>query len=135
MKMVQVMSEAKARPIITPFTTTSADMNIDHGDNSLGTMKVGLGGEFSAVVAAAAGAVGAAALGAAGVAADGVGAACTGAADGVTGWAAGAGALGRCCCAIATEASETIASTASNLRTILNIAVSVLRPVTDLRMR
>ena len=38
MKTVQVMSEAKARPIITPFTTTSADMNIDHGDNSRGTL-------------------------------------------------------------------------------------------------
>ena len=54
MKMVQVMSEAKARPIITALTRMSADMNIDHGDNSLGTMKVGFAGEFSAVVAAAA---------------------------------------------------------------------------------
>ena len=34
MKMVQVTSEAKARPIITALTSTSADMNIDHGDNS-----------------------------------------------------------------------------------------------------
>ena len=33
-KMVQVTSEAKARPIITAFTMMSADMNIDHGDNS-----------------------------------------------------------------------------------------------------
>ena len=37
MKTVQVMSDANARPIITAFTTTSADMNIDHGDNSFGT--------------------------------------------------------------------------------------------------
>jgi len=43
-------------------------MNIDHGDNSLGTMNVGLGGGFSAVVAAAAGAAGAAAPGATGAA-------------------------------------------------------------------
>ena len=35
MKIVQVTSEAKARPIITALTTMSADMNIDHGDNSL----------------------------------------------------------------------------------------------------
>src|SRR6266851_4019873 len=34
MKMVQVTSEAKARPIMTAFTSTSADLNIDHGDNS-----------------------------------------------------------------------------------------------------
>ena len=34
MKMVQVSSEAKARPIITPLTRMSADRNIDHGDNS-----------------------------------------------------------------------------------------------------
>jgi hypothetical protein len=35
MKTVQVTSEAKARPIMTAFTTISADRNIDHGDNSL----------------------------------------------------------------------------------------------------
>jgi hypothetical protein len=35
MKMVQVTSEAKARPIMTALTTTSADLNIVHGDNSL----------------------------------------------------------------------------------------------------
>ena len=34
MKMVQVTSEAKASPIITALTMMSADMNIDHGDNS-----------------------------------------------------------------------------------------------------
>ena len=33
-KMVQVTSEAKARPIITALTMMSADMNIDQGDNS-----------------------------------------------------------------------------------------------------
>ena len=35
MKIVQVTSDAKARPIITALTTMSADLNIDHGDNSL----------------------------------------------------------------------------------------------------
>ena len=34
MKMVHVTSEAKARPIITALTRTSAARNIDHGDNS-----------------------------------------------------------------------------------------------------
>ena len=34
MKMVQVTSEAKASPIMTAFTSTSADWNIDHGDIS-----------------------------------------------------------------------------------------------------
>src|SRR5437868_15545044 len=34
MKMVQVTSEAKASPIMTALTSTSADLNIDHGDNS-----------------------------------------------------------------------------------------------------
>ncbi len=34
MKMVHVTSEAKARPIITALTRTSADRNIDQGDNS-----------------------------------------------------------------------------------------------------
>src|SRR5262249_417072 len=48
MKIVQVISEANARPIITPFTTTSADMNIDHGDNSVGMLTFGLLDAFSA---------------------------------------------------------------------------------------
>src|SRR4029077_13569803 len=34
MKIVQVTSEAKARPIITALTMKFADKNIDHGDNS-----------------------------------------------------------------------------------------------------
>src|SRR5262249_60573627 len=37
MKMVQVASEARASPIMTAFTMTSADRNIDHGDRSRGT--------------------------------------------------------------------------------------------------
>jgi len=38
MKIVQVTSEANARPIITNLTRMSADRNIDHGDNSCGTV-------------------------------------------------------------------------------------------------
>src|SRR3954454_11164163 len=34
MKMVQVTNEAKASPIMTALTRTSADRNIDHGDSS-----------------------------------------------------------------------------------------------------
>ena len=34
MKIVQVTSDAKASPIMTALTSTSADMNIDHGDKS-----------------------------------------------------------------------------------------------------
>src|SRR3954452_22200154 len=34
MKMVQVTYEAKASPIMTALTRTSADRNIDHGDSS-----------------------------------------------------------------------------------------------------
>src|SRR5262249_27034054 len=65
-KIVQVMSEAKASPIITPFTTTSADMNIDHGDNSRGTVNTGFDVDaLSAAAGAAAGIDGAAGSGAA----------------------------------------------------------------------
>ncbi len=42
MKMVQVTSEAKARPIMTALTTTSADLNIVQGDNSLSSAGGGL---------------------------------------------------------------------------------------------
>ena len=72
MKMVQVTSEAKASPIMTALTSTSADLNIDHGDNSRMTMDVDFGEALSAGAAAA--------LGATGAAADGAGAACVGAA-------------------------------------------------------
>src|SRR5262249_33602751 len=37
MKIVQVISEAKASPIMTALTMMSADRNIDHGDRSCGT--------------------------------------------------------------------------------------------------
>src|SRR6478735_2795414 len=67
-KMVQVTSEAKARPIITALTMMSADMNIDQGDNS----RIPAAG-FSSLLSPSAGV-------AAGVAADGpaVAGACAG---------------------------------------------------------
>jgi hypothetical protein len=90
MKMVQVTSEAKASPIITAFTMTSADMNITQGDSSFITGAVdfserlpvspeaaaGTAGAVAAAGAAVsdAGAAGAAAVGAAGAAIAGAGA-------------------------------------------------------------
>ncbi len=61
MKMVHVTSEAKARPIITALTRTSADRNIDQGDNSRGAGAVAFNDRLppSAGVAAASEAVGA----------------------------------------------------------------------------
>ncbi len=69
MKMVQVASEAHASPIITAFTITSAERNIDHGERSCGTRRV----DFSAAPASGVDAAGAA--GAEGAAVTG-GAAC-----------------------------------------------------------
>ena len=74
MKMVQVTSEAKARPIMTALTTTSADLNIDHGDNSLQ-----FGGARPSAVCLALGAASAAGVaGAAGGAGSAPGAGCAG---------------------------------------------------------
>src|SRR6202022_2152363 len=56
MKIVQVTSEAKASPIITALTRTSADRNIDHGDNSRSVTVVDFSDLLSAGVAAASGA-------------------------------------------------------------------------------
>ena len=94
MKIVQVTSEAKARPIMTALTITSADMNIDHGDNSRSARVVDFSGvRFSAGVAVAAGAAGAAAVVAAGAGTGTV--ACGGLAGGceacAAGWATVAG--------------------------------------------
>jgi hypothetical protein len=90
--MVHVTSEAKARPIMTALTMTSADRNIDQGDNSRGTTMV----DFSGLLSPSAGAaVDVEAAGAA-VCVGGAGTAdgCDG--DGV---AACCGAGGVCCCA------------------------------------
>ena len=63
MNMVQVTSEAKASPIITALTMTSADRNIDQGERSCGTGAAGF--SACALSGAATGAEGAAAIGAA----------------------------------------------------------------------
>src|SRR3954465_1108037 len=68
MKMVQVTSDAKARPIMTALTTTSADLNIVHGDNSLSSAVAAfsnLASRSAGVAAASEGAAGAAAWGSA----------------------------------------------------------------------
>ncbi len=89
---------------------TSADMNIDHGDNSRITMLVDFGAALS-VGATAVGDIGAVVVGAAWTAGD---IACED-------WESG-GAAGGCCWATATEAAAAIINPTSNLRTILNIA-------------
>src|SRR5258705_8179820 len=68
MKMVQVTSDAKARPIMTALTTTSADLNIVHGDNSLSSAVAAfsnLASRSAGVAAASEGPAGAAAWGSA----------------------------------------------------------------------
>src|SRR5262245_22303467 len=60
MKMVQVTSDAKARPIMTALTTTSADLNIVHGDNSLSSVAAAFSSLPSRSAGAAAGSNGAA---------------------------------------------------------------------------
>src|SRR6478736_5137156 len=87
MKMVQVTSEAKARPIMTALTTTSADLNIVQGDNSLSSTAA----PFSVLASRSTGAA-AASEGADGAAAWGNAAGdCAGA-----GWANGAGGVAFC---------------------------------------
>src|SRR3954452_7450634 len=68
---VQVMSDAKASPIMTAFTMTSADWNITQGDNSFmaGAMPAAVS-DFAAAGAAAWGAAGGATTGT-GLTADG----------------------------------------------------------------
>src|SRR5512147_1317372 len=81
-QIVQVSTDAKARPIITAFTTMSAAMNMPHGERSRGSLSA-MSGVFG-------GTAGSAAAGAAefGAGAAGGGAACGTAGDGVV--AAGA---------------------------------------------
>src|SRR6185369_16131457 len=90
-QMVQVSTEAKARPTITVFTTMSAAMNMPHGERSRGSV-TRASGTGTAGVAFGIGTAGAAAFGA-GATADGAvkpGAASAGAA----GAAAGEGVAG-----------------------------------------
>jgi hypothetical protein len=114
--MVHVTSEAKARPIITALTRTSAERNIDQGDSSRSAGAV----DFSDLLPPSAGV--AVASEAAGAEADGTtgddagactgGAACAGIADGC-----GCDSTGACgdagtvfCCADDGDASDSIAS-------------------------
>src|SRR5882762_5721821 len=106
MKMVQVTSEAKARPIMTALTSTSADLNIDQGDNSRSSAAAAFNSlpSRSAAVAGASEAGAATADGAGGAAGacDAAGACATAGADGA------AGAI--FCCADEGDASASIAS-------------------------
>src|SRR5262249_31081591 len=103
--------------IMTPFTMTSADRNIDQGDRSCGTDRMdfadralsaeasGAGADVAGAACADVGGAGATAGGAAGVLRDG------------TVWVAGAAV----CWAKAADAAAPSASTISNLRMVLNI--------------
>src|SRR5947209_12395974 len=93
MNTVQVTSDAKARPIMTALTTTSADMNIDHGENS----RISVAAAFSSLPPSRSG--GGVAASEAGAVAVGAGAGAV--AGGEAGWlivtgACGGGTLGRC---------------------------------------
>src|SRR3954465_8614477 len=123
MKMVQVTSDAKARPIMTALTTTSADLNIVHGDNSLSSAVAAfsnLASRSAGVAAASEGAAGAAAWGSAAEGCDTVGACC---------WATGAaGAV--LCWADRGAASDSIASAeiTANVVTREGVMFFILRP-------
>src|SRR6478752_1012889 len=106
MKMVQVTSEAKARPIMTALTTMSADLNIVQGDNSLSSAVAAfstLASRSAGVAAASEAAAGAAAWGCATGDCDAAGAC----------WAKGAGGAAGVafCWADDGTASDSIAST------------------------
>src|SRR5579862_7320761 len=109
--MVQVASEASVRVTITTLTSQSADMNIDHGDNSC-SGPIAEGFAISRGEAAGPSAVDGAdcEIGATGTAFDGgtdCGAAATGPAfDEGAGWTAAGGAdrPGAACCAGAATA-------------------------------
>src|SRR5260370_36875543 len=87
MKMVQVSSEAKARPIMTALTRTSADRNIDQGDSSRSATAVGFSDRLSLELADASEAACAPA--------DGAGAASAGACAAGAAWPPTAGCRGR----------------------------------------
>src|SRR3984893_13973409 len=103
MKIVQVTSEAKARPIMTALTRISADRNIDQGDNSRSAVVVDFSGLAPSAVASEA-----AGVGVAGATTDGaVGAACAGTAAGCD--AAGACWAAVLCCADDGDAATSVA--------------------------
>ena len=75
-QIVQVSTDAKARPTITAFTTMSAAMNMPHGERSRGSLSAMSGELVTGPVAGMATAGGAAAGADCGAAADGVVAVC-----------------------------------------------------------
>src|SRR3954454_16447049 len=122
MKMVQVTSDAKARPIMTALTTTSADLNIVHGDNSLSSAVAAfsnLASRSAGVAAGSEGAVGAAAWGSAAGGCDRAGAC----------WATGAVGVVPCW-ADSGAASDSIASAeiTANVVTRERVMFFILRP-------
>src|SRR5882757_260798 len=119
MKMVQVSSEAKARPIMTALTRTSADRNIDQGDSSRSATAVDFSDLASDGVAVASEACGAAGRATAGPGAGAGDAVCAGLAD-----CCGAGA----CCADDGWASDSIASAPITAQVTRKDDVFILRP-------
>src|SRR3954454_8530699 len=119
MKMVQVTSDAKARPIMTALTTTSADLNIVHGDNSLSSAVAAFSNLASRSAGVAAGSEGAAAWGNAAGGCDRAGAC----------WATGAAGVVPCW-ADSGAASDSIASAeiTANVVTRERVMFFILRP-------
>jgi hypothetical protein len=79
--MVQVSTDAKARPTITAFTTMSAAMNMPHGERSRGSLRA-KSGEFEAWAVTGESTAGATAGAAAGFVAGVAGAGCGAVGDG-----------------------------------------------------
>ncbi len=129
MKMVQVSNEAKASPIITALTSTSADWNIDHGDIS-GTAAIGFSNLLSAGVAVASAAAGAAGTAAAGVGACAAGATCAGAtgACGCTCEGAGGAEGAAFCCAKDNDGSDAIAKAKVTTHAVREGSIFIRRP-------
>src|SRR5450756_1315846 len=127
MKMVQVTSEAKASPIMTALTRMSADMNIDHGDNSRSPAAADFVGLPSP---------GGAALASEEKAADGAGACAAGAA--CAGTASGGDGAGACCaagaafcCADDGDASDSTASADITAQAARKGEVFIIRSSTE----
>src|SRR4029450_4762788 len=116
MKMVQVTSDAKARPIMTALTTTSADLNIVHGDNSLSSAVAA----FSTLASRSAGGAGASHGGGGGGRGVGWGTALGGCDPAGAVWAMGAdGAAGVAFCwAEDDAASDSIASAETTINVV-----------------
>src|SRR4029079_1807490 len=123
-QMVQVSTDAKARPTITAFTTMSAAMNMPHGERSRGSLRA-KSGEFEAWAVTGESPAGATAGAGAGlVTGDRTQAARAGAAAGFVAGVAGAGcgavgdgdvAPGAVCARTGTGRIRTAATTATTM--------------------